>query len=139
MAGPPAPQEATQTGSPGWAQQGTNPPTSRAWRHLAVIPILARASDEALVAPLASRALGLGEGLLEGVLLGVHLVIEELGRQLCPIANFNLNGARQQSPQWWDPAHHPRPPRPWGVPFDFSQPSPGLLPDAHLECHLWEY
>lgn len=67
---------------------------------LAVIPIFARATDEALMAPLAPWALGLGEGLLEGVLLGVHLVVEELRCQLCPIANLNLHGARQWSLQW---------------------------------------
>lgn len=46
--------------------------------------------------PLAPRALGLGEGLLEGMLLGVHLVVEELGRQLCPITNLDLCGSRQK-------------------------------------------
>lgn len=65
--------------------------------HLAVIPVLARTTDEALVAPLAPWALGLGEGLLEGVLFGVHLVVEELGCQLRPISNLNLHGARQWS------------------------------------------
>lgn len=47
-------------------------------RHLAVFPILPGASDEALVAPLAPRAFGLGECLLEGMLLGMYLIIEEL-------------------------------------------------------------
>lgn len=70
--------------------------------HLAVIPILAGATDEALVAPLAPWALGLGEGLLEGVLFGVHLVVEELGRQFRPIANLDLHGARDISP-WLTP------------------------------------
>ena len=59
---------------------------------LAVIPVLARAPDEALVAPLASWALGLGEGLLEGVLLGVHLVVQEVSRQLRPVPDLNLCG-----------------------------------------------
>lgn len=42
------------------------------------------------MAPLASRAFGLGECLLEGVLLGMHLIIEELGGELRPIADLNL-------------------------------------------------
>lgn len=64
--------------------------------NLAVISILAGAPDEALMTPLAPRALGLGEGLLEGMLLGVHLVVEELGCQLCPITNLDLCGSRQK-------------------------------------------
>jgi hypothetical protein len=77
--------------------------TPPAWlqpRLLAVILILSWAPDEALVAPLAPWALGLGKGLLEGVLLGVHLIVEEFGRQLCPVANLNLHGPKQKSPQW---------------------------------------
>lgn len=98
---------------------------------LAVIPVLTRAADEALVAPFAPRALGLGEGLLEGVLLGVHLVIQELGRQLCPVPNLDLCGARQPSPHRWGPRHTP----PW-VSHTVAW---GLLPDAHLECRLQEH
>lgn len=63
-------------------------------RHLAVVPILARATDEALVTPLALGAPGLGEGPLGEVLLGVHLVVEEVSRQLRPITNLDLCGAR---------------------------------------------
>lgn len=80
---------------------GWQPCSPHAWprsqsRHLAVISILAGTPDEALMTPLAPRALGLGEGLLEGMLLGVHLVVEELGCQLCSITNLHLCGSRQK-------------------------------------------
>ena len=97
-------------------------------RHLAVVPILAGATDEALVAPLAPGALGLGEGLLEGMLLGVHLVIEEAGRQLRPVANLNLCRAKQWSvtPRVEGPnTHHPWSPLLGHTP-DLSHSSPGV-------------
>lgn len=91
-----------QAGEEGSAEvAGWQPCSPHAWpcsqsRHLAVISIFAGAPDEALMAPLAPRALGLGEGLLEGMLLGMHLIIEELSRQLCPITNLDLCGSRQK-------------------------------------------
>lgn len=48
------------------------------------------------MATLASRAFGLGKGLLEGMLLGMYLLVEELGCQLCPITNLDLPGSRQK-------------------------------------------
>lgn len=86
------------TGSRGRQPQSTRQPAFVC--RLAVISILTRAPDEALVASLPPRALGLGEGLLEGMLLGVDLIIEELSRQLCPIANLNLRRVKRWSPQW---------------------------------------
>lgn len=67
-------------------------------RHLAVFPVLPGAPDEALVTPFAPGAFGLGECLFEGMLLGMYLIIEELGCQLCSITDLNLHGSRQKSP-----------------------------------------
>lgn len=49
------------------------------------------------MAPLAPRAFGLGKRLLEGMLLWMDLIVEELGCQLCPIANLDLQESRQKS------------------------------------------
>lgn len=91
-------------------------------RHLTVFPVFPGAPDEALVAPLAPGAFGLGERLLEGMLLGMYLVIEELGCQLCPIADLNLHGARQKSPLYPGPnTYHSQ-----------GNPTSGVTPDICL-------
>lgn len=98
--------QAGEEGSPGVAEWQPCSPRARPCsqsRHLAVFPVLPGAPDEALVAPLAPGAFGLGERLLERVLLGMYLVIEELGCQLCSIADLNLHGSRQKSPLYPGP------------------------------------
>lgn len=107
--------QAGEEGSPGVAGWQPCSPCARPCsqsRHLAVFPVLPGAPDEALVAPLAPRASGLGECLLEGMLLRMDLIIEELGRQLCSIADLNLHGSRLKSPLYRGPnTHHS-----WGTP-----------------------
>lgn len=129
---PPASQEATAL-KPRLGRREVTSSEAAAWRRphlLAVVPVLAGATDEALVAPLASGALRLGEGLLEGMLLGVHLVVQELGRQLRPIVDLNLRGARQWSPHRWGAQ---------ACTTLLSHTAAwGLLPDPPLECHHQE-
>lgn len=127
------------SGSSGTHGPTVHMPTWLRSGHLAVVPILAGATDEALVAPLAPWALGLGEGLLEGMLFGVHLIIEELSCQLRPIANLNLHGARQWSggvPDTHPPGSAPLP----GHPLDLSHtPALESSPRSPPECHPQEH
>lgn len=60
-------------------------------RDLTVLAVLPRPLDQPLLSPFAHGPLGLGKGLLEGVLLGVHLLIEELRRQLSSIIDLDLH------------------------------------------------
>lgn len=59
-------------------------------RDLTVLAVLVWPLDQPLLSPFPHGPLGLGEGLLEGVLLGVHLLVEELRRQLGAIINLDL-------------------------------------------------
>lgn len=61
-----------------------------ALQDLTVLAILARALDQPLLSPLAHGPLGLGKGLFEGVLLGVHLLVQELCRQLRAVVDLDL-------------------------------------------------
>lgn len=58
---------------------------------LTVLAVLSWPFDQPLLSPFPHRPLGLGEGLLEGVLLGVHLVIQELCCQLSAVIDLNLH------------------------------------------------
>lgn len=60
-------------------------------RDLTVLAVLAWPLDQPLLSPFAHRPLGLGKGLLEGMLLGVHLLVEELRRQLGSIVDLDLH------------------------------------------------
>lgn len=60
-------------------------------RDLTVLAVLARPLDQPLLSPFPHRPLGLGKGLLEGMLLGVHLLVEELRRQLSSIVDLYLH------------------------------------------------
>lgn len=59
-------------------------------RDLTVLAVLARPLNQPLLSPFPHGPLGLGEGLLEGVLLGVHLLVEELRCQLGSIVDLDL-------------------------------------------------
>lgn len=59
--------------------------------HLTVLAVLSWPFDQPLLSPFPYRPFGLGKGLLEGVLLGVHLVIQELCRQLSAVVDLNLH------------------------------------------------
>ena len=57
---------------------------------LVVFPALRCRPSDASGPPLACRALGLGEGLLVRMLLGVHLFVQEVWGQLVTIVNLQL-------------------------------------------------
>lgn len=61
-----------------------------------VFVLLPGGSDDAAVAPLAAGAAGLGEGLLVCVLLGMHLVVQEVAGELVAVLDLQL-GNRTKS------------------------------------------
>lgn len=73
---------------------------------LVVLFSISRWSGDAVSAPLPGRSLGLGEGLLVCMLLGMDLLIQEITSQLIPIVylqllqNVNLHVIFNQVHQW---------------------------------------
>lgn len=57
---------------------------------LVVLFSISRWSGDAVSAPLPGRSLGLGEGLLVCMLLGMDLLIQEITSQLIPIVYLQL-------------------------------------------------
>lgn len=58
---------------------------------LTVLAVLSWPFDQPLLSPFPHGPFGLGKGLLEGVLFRVHLIIQELCRQLSAVVDLNLH------------------------------------------------